>query len=110
MKHRADVVRRRTQYDLTKAEEREHILLGLKKALDHIDAIIKLIRASKDVPTAHAALMKQFKFSAIQAQAILDMRLQKLAGLERKKIEDELKEVQALIKELQAILSSKKRC
>ncbi len=109
VKHRADVVRRRTQYDLTKAEEREHILLGLKKALDHIDAIIKLIRASKDVPTAHAALMKQFKFSAIQAQAILDMRLQKLAGLERKKIEDELKEVQALIKELQAILSSKKK-
>lgn len=109
VKHRADVVRRRTQYDLTKAEEREHILLGLKKALDHIDAIIKLIRASKDVPTAHAALMKEFKFSAIQAQAILDMRLQKLAGLERKKIEDELKEVQALIKELQAILSSKKK-
>lgn len=109
IKHREEVVRRRTQYDLTKAEEREHILLGLKKALDHIDAIIKLIRASKDVPTAHAALMKEFKFSPIQAQAILDMRLQKLAGLERKKIEDELKEVQALIKELQAILASKKK-
>lgn len=107
--HRVEVVRRRTQFDLTKAEEREHILLGLKKALDHIDAIIKLIRASKDVPTAHAGLMKQFKFSAIQAQAILDMRLQKLAGLERKKIEDELKEVQALIKELQSILASKKK-
>jgi DNA gyrase subunit A len=109
VKHRVEVIRRRTQYDLTKAEEREHILLGLKKALDHIDAIIKLIRASKDVPTAHAALMKEFKFSPIQAQAILDMRLQKLAGLERKKIEDELKEVQALIKELQAILASKKK-
>jgi DNA gyrase subunit A len=107
VKHRAEVVRRRTQYDLTKAQDREHILLGLKKALDHIDRIIKLIRAAKDVPTAHAALMKEFKFSAIQAQAILDMRLQKLAGLERKKIEDELKEVQALIKQLEAILKSK---
>ena len=109
IKHRVEVVRRRTQFDLTKAEDREHILLGLKKALDHIDAIIKLIRASKDVPTAHAGLMKQFKFSEIQAQAILDMRLQKLAGLERKKIEDELALVQALIKELQAILASKKK-
>lgn len=109
IKHREDVVRRRTQFDLTKAEEREHILLGLKKALDHIDAIIKLIRASKDVPTAHAGLMKEFKFSSIQAQAILDMRLQKLAGLERKKIEDELKEVQKLIAELKAILGSKKK-
>ncbi len=107
VKHRAEVVRRRTQYDLTKAQDREHILLGLKKALDHIDAIIKLIRASKDVPTAHASLMKEFKFSAIQAQAILDMRLQKLAGLERKKIEEELAEVQKLIKALEAILKSK---
>ena len=107
IKHRADVIRRRTQYDLTRAQDREHILLGLKKALDHIDAIIKLIRASKDVPSAHAALMKEFKFSIVQAQAILDMRLQKLAGLERKKIEDELKEIQKLIKELEAILKSK---
>lgn len=109
VKHREEIVRRRTQFDLDKAKDREHILLGLKKALDHIDAIIKLIRASKDVPTAHAGLMKEFKFSQIQAQAILDMRLQKLAGLERKKIEDELKEVQALIKELEAILASKKK-
>jgi len=109
VKHRAEVVKRRTQYDLDKAKAREHILLGLKKALDHIDAIIKLIRASKDVPTAQAALMKKFKFSEIQAQAILDMRLQKLAGLERKKIEDELKEVQALIKELETILKSVKK-
>lgn len=107
IKHRAEVIRRRTQYDLNKAKDREHILLGLKKALDHIDKIIKLIRAAKDVPTAHAALMKEFKFSAIQAQAILDMRLQKLAGLERKKIEDELKEIQKLIKELESILKSK---
>ncbi|NCN52377.1 DNA gyrase subunit A [Candidatus Parcubacteria bacterium] len=107
VKHRVEVVRRRTEYDLAKAKDREHILLGLKKALDHIDAIIKLIRAAKDVPSAHAALMKEFKFSERQAQAILDMRLQKLAGLERKKIEDELKEVQALIKELEGILKSK---
>ncbi|MCB9811022.1 MAG: DNA gyrase subunit A [Candidatus Nomurabacteria bacterium] len=109
VKHRAEVIRRRTAYDLGKARDREHILLGLKKALDHIDKIIKLIRAAKDVPTAHAALMKEFKFSAIQAQAILDMRLQKLAGLERKKIEDELKAIQKLIKELEAILKSKAR-
>ncbi|MEM9336553.1 MAG: DNA gyrase subunit A [Patescibacteria group bacterium] len=109
IKHRQEVVRRRTEYDLGKAKDREHILLGLKKALDHIDKIIKLIRAAKDVPTAHAKLMKEFKFSDVQAQAILDMRLQKLAGLERKKIEDELKEVQALIKELESILKSKKK-
>lgn len=107
IKHRAEVIKRRTQYDLGKAQAREHILLGLKKALDHIDKIIKLIRAAKDVPTAHAGLMKEFKFSEIQAQAILDMRLQKLAGLERKKIEDELAAVQKLIKELEAILKSK---
>ncbi len=109
IKHRAEVIRRRTAYDLGKAQDREHILLGLKKALDHIDKIIKTIRAAKDVPTAHAALMKEFKFSIIQAQAILDMRLQKLAGLERKKIEEELAEVQKLIKELEAILKSKAR-
>jgi len=109
IKHRAEVIRRRTIYDLGKAKDREHILLGLKKALDHIDKIIKLIRAAKDVPTAHAALMKEFKFSEIQAQAILDMRLQKLAGLERKKIEDELGEIQKLIKQLEAILKSKSR-
>ena len=107
IKHRSEVIRRRTQYDLNKAKDREHILLGLKKALDHIDKIIKLIRASKDVPEAHAALMKAFKFSTIQAQAILDMRLQKLAGLERKKIEDELAIIQKLIKELEAILKSR---
>ena len=88
--HRVEVIRRRTEFDLRKALEREHILLGLKKALDHIDEIIKLIRASKDVPTAHAELMKQFKFSTIQTSAILAMRLATLAGLERKKIEEEL--------------------
>jgi DNA gyrase subunit A len=107
LKHRTEVVRRRTEFDLNKAEEREHILLGLKKALDHIDAIIKTIKQSKDVPTAHGALMKQFKFSDKQSTAILEMRLQKLAGLERKKIEDELKELQKLIEELKAILGSR---
>ena len=107
--HRKEVVRRRTQFDLNKAEEREHILLGLKKALDHIDEIIKIIRASKDVPTAHASLMKTFKFSDRQATAILEMRLQKLAGLERKKIEDELAEIQKYIADLKAILASEKR-
>ncbi|KKU81563.1 MAG: gyrase subunit A protein, partial [Parcubacteria group bacterium GW2011_GWA1_47_8] len=98
--HRQIVVRRRTQYDLRKAEEREHILLGLKKALDHIDRVISLIRASKDTGAAHANLMKEFKFSDKQATAILEMRLQKLAGLERQKVLDELKEIQAFIKEM----------
>ena len=107
--HRRQVVKRRTEFDLRVAKDREHILLGLKKALDHIDAIIKTIKAAKDVAGAHAALMKQFKFSDRQATAILEMRLSKLAGLERKKIEDELKEVQALIKELEEILSSTKK-
>jgi len=109
IKHRESVIKRRTEFDLRKAKDREHILLGLKKALDHIDKIIKLIRAAKDVPTAHAALMKEFKFSDKQAQAILDMRLQKLAGLERKKIEDELKAIQALITDLEGILKSQKK-
>ncbi len=109
VKHRRDVVKRRTEFDLRKAEEREHILLGLKKALDHIDEIIKTIRAAKDVPTAHAELMKKFKFSELQATAILEMRLQKLAGLERKKIEEELKEVQEFIAKCKDILSSAKK-
>ncbi len=107
--HRTEVIRRRTEFDLRKALEREHILLGLKKALDHIDQIIKLIRASKDVPTAHAELMKQFKFSTIQASAILAMRLAVLAGLERKKIEEELKMIQELIEKLKALLASPKK-
>ncbi len=107
--HRKEVVTRRTRYDLKVAQAREHILLGLKKALDHIDEIIKLIKKSKDVDDARAQLMKAFKFSELQANAILDMRLQKLAGLERKKIEDELKEVQALIEELTALLKSEKK-
>ena len=107
--HRVEVVRRRTKFDLNKAEEREHILLGLKKALDHIDEIITLIRGSKDAVDAHANLMKKFKFSEKQATAILEMRLQKLAGLERKKVLDELKEVQDIIEKLKEILSSEKK-
>ena len=102
IKHRQEVVKRRTQFDLSQAQAREHILLGLKKALDHIDEIIKTIRASKDVQDAHANLMKKFKFSDLQTTAILEMRLQKLANLERKKVEDELKEVQAFIETLTA--------
>ncbi|MDB5189412.1 MAG: gyrase subunit gyrase subunit protein [Parcubacteria group bacterium] len=106
--HREVVVRKRTEYDLRKAEEREHILLGLAKALDHIDEVIAIIKKSKDVPTASAALMKTFSFSERQTAAILAMRLQTLAGLERKKIDDELKEVQEIIKNLKKILSSAK--
>jgi len=107
--HRKIVIKRRTEFDLKKAEAREHILLGLKKALDHIDEIIKLIKKSKDIDDARGSLMKGFKFSEIQANAILEMKLQKLAGLERKKVEDELKDVQALIKDLMDILSKPKR-
>ncbi|MEK7642668.1 MAG: DNA topoisomerase (ATP-hydrolyzing), partial [Patescibacteria group bacterium] len=109
VKHREIVVRRRTEFDLKEAEAREHILLGLKKALDHIDEIIKLIKKSKDVEAARANLMKEFRFSELQANAILEMRLQKLAGLERQKIEDELSAVQALILELKSILSNSKK-
>ncbi len=109
LKHRQIVVVRRTKFDLKKAEDRAHILEGLKKALDHIDEIIKLIKKAKDVTEAHAGLMKIFKFSDLQATAILEMRLQKLAGLERKKIEDELREKLELIKELKAILADPKR-
>jgi len=104
--HRQVVVRRRAEFDLKKAEDREHILLGLTKALDHIDKIIKIIKESSDTLAAHANLMNVFKFSDRQATAILDMRLQKLAGLERKKLEDELAGVQKLIKELKALLKS----
>ncbi len=109
IKHRKVVVKRRTEFELAKAKAREHILLGLKKALDHIDAIIKTIKASKDTPTAHMNLMKEFKFSDLQAAAILEMKLQKLAGLERKKIEDELKALGILIAELESVLASAKK-
>jgi DNA gyrase subunit A len=107
--HREVVVRRRTAFDLKKAKEREHILLGLKKALDHIDKVISIIRASKDAALAKTNLIKEFKFSDLQADAILEMRLQKLAGLERKAVELELKEKQDLIAELEALLASAKK-
>src|ERR1035437_1220333 len=109
IEHRKVVVRRRTEFDLRKAEDREHILLGLKKALDHIDEIVQLIKKSKDTPTAHANLMAKFRFSDRQAAAILEMKLSRLAGLERQKIEDELNAVQALIQELKEILSNIKK-
>ncbi|MFA5933923.1 MAG: DNA gyrase subunit A [Candidatus Paceibacterota bacterium] len=107
--HRKEIIRRRTEFDLKKAKEREHILLGLKKALDHIDRVISIIRGSKDSATAKINLIKEFKFSDLQATAILEMKLVKLAGLERKNIELELKEKQDLIKELEALLASAKK-
>jgi len=107
--HREIVVRRRTEFDLRKAKDREHILIGLKKALDHIDRVISVIRASKDTAVAKLNLMKEFKFSDLQATAILEMKLQKLAGLERKNVEIELEEKQKLIKELEALLASSKK-
>ena len=105
--HRHDVIVRRTEFDLGKAKEREHILEGLKIAVDNIDAVIKIIRGSADTETASAELQKRFKLSEKQAEAILNMRLAKLTGLEIEKLEEELKEVQALIKELNSILASK---
>jgi DNA gyrase subunit A len=105
--HRHDVIVRRTQFDLDKAKEREHILEGLKIAVDNIDAVIKLIRAAKDTETASAQLRSRFKLSEKQAEAILNMRLAKLTGLEIEKLVEELKEVQALIKELDSILASR---
>jgi DNA gyrase subunit A len=109
VKHRKIVITRRTQYDLNKALDREHILEGLKKALDAIDAIIKLIRASKTVDEARKGLMEKFKFSERQAVAILELRLQKLASLERLKIEEELDAVRLAIKDLRDILENPKR-
>src|SRR5262247_1548162 len=106
IEHRVDVVRRRTQYDLRQAEARAHILEGLKKALDHIDAIIKLIRAAKTTGEARQGLIAQFEFTEIQAKAILEMQLQRLTSLERQKVEDELKELREKIAELQEILAS----
>jgi DNA gyrase subunit A len=105
VEHRQEVVVRRTRYDLRKAEERAHILEGLLIALDNLDETIALIRASKTVDEARAGLIKKFKLSEEQAQAILDMRLQRLTGLERQKVKDELKELHEKIKEYQAILA-----
>lgn len=109
IKHRQVVVRRRTEYDLRKAKERAHILEGLKIALNHIDEIINTIRKSPTKEEAHANLMKKFKLSELQATAILEIRLQTLAGLERKKIEDELAEKRKLIAKLEDILAHPKK-
>jgi len=104
IEHRKEVVVRRTRFDLDKAEKRAHILEGYRIALDHIDAIVALIRASQNAEEASAKMQEQFGLSAIQAKAILEMRLQRLTGLERDKIEQEYKETLVLIEELKSIL------
>ncbi len=109
IEHRHTVIVRRTEFELAKALEREHILEGLKIAVDNIDAVIKLIRAAADTPTASAQLQKRFKLSERQAEAILNMRLAKLTGLEIDKLEAELKEVRSFVKELRSILASRPR-
>jgi DNA gyrase subunit A len=105
--HRHEVIVRRTQFDLGKAQDRAHILEGLKIAVDNIDAVIKVIRGSDDSESASKELQQRFKLTEKQAEAILNMRLAKLTGLEIEKLEEELKEVHALIKDLQSILDSK---
>jgi len=109
IEHRKEIVKRRSVYDLKKAEEREHILLGLKKALDKIDRVISVIRASKNSQIAKVNLMKEFKFTDLQATAILEMKLAKLAGLERKAVEDELAEKQKFIAAMKDLLGSPKK-
>lgn len=109
IKHRQTVVRKRTEFELRKAEERAHVLEGLKIALDHIDEVIKTIRASQTSEEAQINLIKRFKLSEIQAKAILAMQLRTLAGLERKKIEDELSELLKIIAGLKAILADVKK-
>lgn len=109
IEHRQVVVRRRTEFELKKAKERAHILEGLKKALDHIDEVIATIKKSPTKEEAFHNLIKKFKLSELQTQAILEMRLQTLAGLERKKIEDELEEKRKLIAQLEDILKSPKK-
>jgi DNA gyrase subunit A len=106
--HRVNVVRRRTAYDLRKAQERAHILEGFLKALQHLDAIIKLIRASKTPPEARQGLMARFEFTERQAQAILELQLQRLTALEREKIQQEYDDLQKKIAEYQEILASEK--
>ena len=106
VEHRLEVIRRRSEYDLRKAKERAHILEGYVVALKNLDAVIALIRRAPDVPTARTRLMKKFKLSQIQAQAILDMQLRRLAALERKKIDIEYKELNKIIKDLETLLKS----
>ena len=109
IEHRVEVVRRRSQFELRKAEEREHILLGFKKALEHLDEVIKLIRHSKAPKEAREGLMTTWKFTERQAQAILDLQLHRLTQMEREKILEELKEIQARIAGLKEILASEKK-
>ena len=109
IEHRHTVIVRRTEFELAKALEREHILEGLKIAVDNIDAVIKLIRAAADTPTASTQLQKKFKLTEKQAEAILNMRLAKLTGLEIDKLEAELKEVRGQVKEFKSILASRPR-
>src|SRR5699024_9117155 len=104
-----EVIERRTAFELRKAEARAHILAGSRVALDNLDAVIELIRHSKTTEIAREALMERFDLSAKQAQAILVMRLQRLTGLEREKIEEEYSEINKLIAELKAILSDKEK-
>jgi DNA gyrase subunit A len=109
LEHRLEVTRRRSQYDLEQAQERAHVLAGLRLALQHLDEVIQLIRAAHDADQARLRLMKRFKLSDIQARAILDMPLRRLASLERKKIDQEYKETLARIAELESLLASEKR-
>jgi DNA gyrase subunit A len=109
LEHRLVIVRRRSQYDLDKARQRSHILEGLRIALQNLDAVIDLIRRSRTADSAKRGLIKRFKLSEVQAQAILDMPLRRLAALERRKIEDEYKEVQVQIKDLEALLRSPRK-
>ncbi len=109
MKHRFEVITRRTKYDLDKAEKRDHILQGFRIALENIDRIIELIRASKDGNEAKDALIERYAFSEIQAKAIMDMKLQRLTGLEREKIEQEFQELEIKIRELKAILADENK-
>lgn len=106
LEHRIEIIQKRTQFQLRKAEERAHILRGLKIALDHLDAVISLIRASRTVEEARSGLIANFGLDEIQAKAILDMRLQKLTGLERQKVEDEYAELMRLIAEYMSIIGS----
>ncbi|MBI2796561.1 MAG: DNA gyrase subunit A [Gemmatimonadetes bacterium] len=107
--HRHEVIVRRAQHELDKAKEREHILEGLKIAVDNIDAVIKVIRAAEDTPSAATELQRRFKLTDVQAEAILNMRLAKLTGLEREKLEQELAEVRGTIADLESLLASKPR-
>ena len=109
IEHRQEVIVRRTNYDLAKAKQRAHILEGLLKALDILDEVIALIRGSRTADMARQGLMKEFGFTDIQAQAILDMQLRRLAALERKKLQDEYRELIALIRELEGLLASPKK-